>query len=556
MAAAALPIWRRPAILRVAVWVGHLALPLAGLALLVWQPDADVQWEDNLAHLVIVGAGSALALWLGIRMGRDAEAADDARLRLLALALVAAAGFQLLHALATPAVLVDGRTAGFDAASPIGMIAAALLGAASAVELTPPRQAWIRTNHRRMLVALLGVMAAWFVVSVAGLPPLDQPFTIEQSRGVLWTAAVYSVLLYGGAAWTYFRLHRRRPSVMVLGVLTSLSLLAETMVVLASSRTWAVSWWEWHVLQAIAFGYLAYAARTQYRREGTATGLFRSVGLDETVDRVRRGHREALESLVSSLRAGVEPGGDRARLAAHVAERFELTEAQRDVLGESADLYRELDVLFRSYLSPDVAEAMVADPTRAELGGGEAVVTVLMADLQGFTAFSERTPPADVVALLNEYFGVIVPIVLDEGGTVVQFVGDAIMAVFNAPREQADHALRAVRCGLRLQAAVAEIAAGHPGAPRFRVGINTGPALVGNIGAKQMRNFTAIGDTTNTAARIESLAEVDEVLVSTATLAAAGTCVHATARGSVEVKNRAEPVEIHRVESLDESENG
>ncbi len=542
------PLWQRPAVLQTAVWVGHLALPLLGLWWLIARPVLDLRWQDNLAHLAIVGLGSAGALWLGVRMGQDADREHDARLRLLSLALVAAAGFQLLHALATPSVLVDGRTAGFDASSPIGMVAAAILAAASAVDLDGRLGAWVERNHRRLLAALIATMAAWFLVSVTGLPPLDRPFTIESTRGVLWGAAAFSVLLYGGTAWSYFQVHRRRPSVMLLGVVTSLALLAETMVVLASSRTWMISWWEWHVLQALAFGFLAYATRTQQRREGTSTGLFRSVGLDETVQRVQRGHREALEALVGSLR-GADVGGA-AGHAQHVAQQFQLTEAQRDVLGESADLYGELDVLFRSYVSPDVAEALVADPSQADLGGRTAVVTVLMADLQGFTAYAEREDPSAVVGLLNEYFGVIVPLILEEGGTVVQFVGDAVMAVFNAPKEQADHARRAVACGLRIQEAVVLVAEAHPGAPRFRVGINTGPALVGNVGAAQMRNFTAIGDTTNTAARIEALATVGTVAVSAATLAAAGDGVRSRSLGAIEVKNRVEPVQVHVVEQL------
>jgi len=548
--AEAVAVWRRPAVLRVLVWAGHLVVPAVGAVWLVVRPEYDWFWQDNLAHLLIVGAGSGLALWLGIRMSGAADQHDDARLRLLSLALVATAGFQLLHALATPAVLVDARTSGFDAATPVGLLAAALFAAASAIDLSPTRQAWVSRNHRRLLVALLASMLAWFVVSIAGLPPLDQPMKLEDNRATLVVLAIACTLLYGGTAWSYFRVHRKRPAVMLLGVVTAMALLAETMIVLAMGRTWRVTWWEWHVLQAFAFGFLAYAARSQYRREGTATGLFTAIALDETIANVQRGHREALQHLVTILREQAVAPGERARMASNVATQFDLSEQQRAVLGESADLYVELDGLFRSYLSPDVAEQLVADPSRAELGGRIAEVTVLMADLQGFTAFSEQHDPADVVGLLNRFYGAIVPIIIDEGGTVVQFVGDAVMAVFNAPREHADHAIRAVRCGLRMQAAVGPIADATPGAPRFRVGINTGPALVGNIGADQMRNFTAIGDTTNTAARIEGLAQADTVLVSATTRAALPATAVTVEQPGVMVKNKAEPLVTHLVHAL------
>src|SRR5204863_8882907 len=159
-----------------------------------------------------------------------------------------------------------------------------------------------------------------------------------------------------------------------------------------------------------------------------------------------------------------------------------LEEAERNAFAQGflvADLHRRIDRLFRQYLSPDVAQALVDDPSRANLGGRVADVSVLFADLQGFTSFSERMPAHEVVAMLNSVFSAAVPAVFAEGGTIVQFMGDALMAVFNAPLRQEDHALRACR-GLALQRLMAEIE-GAADNPRFRVGINNGPALVGNI---------------------------------------------------------------------------
>jgi class 3 adenylate cyclase len=203
-------------------------------------------------------------------------------------------------------------------------------------------------------------------------------------------------------------------------------------------------------------------------------------------------------------------------------------------------------------MSPDIATSLLAEPDRAELGGAVAEVTVLMADLVGFTPFSERTAPPDVVGMLNAHYGTVVPIVLAEGGTVVQFVGDAIMAIFNAPVRQPDHALRAARAALGAQAATGRLATEHPGWPRFRMGINTGPALVGNIGAHQMRHFTAIGDTTNLAARLEAAAGVGEVVVSEPTLIQLGAYAEARSLGELELKGKSAPVRaFHLVRLLD-----
>ena len=220
------------------------------------------------------------------------------------------------------------------------------------------------------------------------------------------------------------------------------------------------------------------------------------------------------------------------------------------VMLENARLYQQLDGLFRSYMSPTVATALLADPSQAGLGGSRAEVTVLMADLAGFTPFSEASTPEAVVHMLNSYYGVLVPEILNCGGTVVQFVGDAVMAVFNAPVRQPDHALRAASAGLALQRVVTETAALHPDWPRFRVGINTGPALVGNVGAAQMRNYTAIGDTTNLAARLESLADPGTVLIGSTTYEQLGPRALVRDRGTVTVKGRNEPVTCYVLDGL------
>jgi len=209
-------------------------------------------------------------------------------------------------------------------------------------------------------------------------------------------------------------------------------------------------------------------------------------------------------------------------------------------------LHERVDQLLRQYMSPDVASTLIDDPSRAALGGQEIEITVLFADLRGYTSYSEKTPPAQVVEMLNEAFGVAVPIVLDEGGTVIQFMGDAMMAIFNAPNPQPDHALRAARSALALQRAVNALHVGSA-APGFRVGINSGPALVGNIGAPQMRNFSAIGDTTNLAARLQTFAPEGSVVIGASTYALIGPRAIVKPLGHPELKGKAQPVEVYEL---------
>jgi len=203
--------------------------------------------------------------------------------------------------------------------------------------------------------------------------------------------------------------------------------------------------------------------------------------------------------------------------------------------------------IVRRYLAPAAADSFLADPRSQELGGELAEVTVLFADLGGFSTYAESRSPAEVVELLNRYFAMTLPAILDEGGTPIQLPGDAIMAVFGAPIAHADHAIRACRAARRMTAAVEAAAADATDAPRFRIGINTGPALVGNIGSEEFRNFTAIGDTTNVAQRLQASAEPGQVVIgpATATATALGADAAVTPLPPLLVKGREQPVESY-----------
>lgn len=215
-------------------------------------------------------------------------------------------------------------------------------------------------------------------------------------------------------------------------------------------------------------------------------------------------------------------------------------------------LRERVDQLLHQYLSPEVASSLIEDPARAALGGEEVEVTVLFADLRGYTAYSEGRAPSEVVAMLNAAFGVVVPIVFAHGGTVVQFMGDAIMAIFNAPHPQPDHALRAARAALAMQRAVTGLptASTQPG---FRVGVNSGPALVGNIGGADMRNFSAVGDTTNLAARLQTYAPEGSVVMGHGTYELIREQAVVRPLGTPDLKGKSQPVEVYELLSLREA---
>jgi adenylate cyclase len=145
--------------------------------------------------------------------------------------------------------------------------------------------------------------------------------------------------------------------------------------------------------------------------------------------------------------------------------------------------------------------------------------------------------------MLNEYWAGTVPVLEHHGGLIERFAGDAVMVVFNAGDDQADHAARACRAALELQQASGRIADSHPGWPRFRAGVNTGQAVIGNVGSVARRSFTAVGDTTNLASRLQGQALAGQVVIAATTLAELGDSVQVTPLGALELKGKAQPVE-------------
>ena len=175
----------------------------------------------------------------------------------------------------------------------------------------------------------------------------------------------------------------------------------------------------------------------------------------------------------------------------------------------------QLHEAFGTFVDPALTERVLAEGT--DLEGEELEVTVLFADVRGFTAFAERAAAHEVVAALNELYEAIVPVILRHGGHANKFVGDGLLAVFGAPERHHDHAARAV-------AAAQEIATLAQGRLRVGVGVNTGRVVVGTVGGGGRRDFTVIGDPVNTAARVEAVTRLtgDDVLITESTLLALG----------------------------------
>ncbi|MBI2873729.1 MAG: adenylate/guanylate cyclase domain-containing protein [Firmicutes bacterium] len=212
--------------------------------------------------------------------------------------------------------------------------------------------------------------------------------------------------------------------------------------------------------------------------------------------------------------------------------------------------------LFGKYVPPQVVGELLKNPDLMKLGGRRQEATLLFADVRGFTPFAEARPPEEVMDLLNRYLAAMTDVIFEEEGTLDKFVGDQVMAVFNAPLPQPDHALRGVRAAIRIQervTALQEHTAREKGVTlTVGIGVNTGDVVVGNVGTLDRMEYTAIGNNVNMAARLEASATSGVVLISEATYQRVAEWLEAEKVENLTVKGIAKPITAYRALRLHE----
>lgn len=208
---------------------------------------------------------------------------------------------------------------------------------------------------------------------------------------------------------------------------------------------------------------------------------------------------------------------------------------------------------FGTYLDPAIADLILTSGNEALALGQEVEVTALFLDVRGFTGYSEHRPASEVVAMLNDLFGIVVPIIGKHGGHVDKFVGDGLLAVFGAPQPHRDHADRALASALE----IARTLDTRPGGPQVGIGLNSGPVVAGNIGGAGRFDFTVIGDTVNVAARVESATRLtgDAILLSEQTLERLENTNMATitARPTIPLRGKSDAVALYAASTAAES---
>jgi adenylate cyclase len=436
-----------------------VVLPLVGLVSLLLRSRLDPHFENYRLHFLVFGLVGAVAFILGYAAGEAANRRRDARVLLLSLAFMATGGFLGLHALGTHEVLFSEELVGFQVAIPVGLLVAAVFAAGSAFVDVRPGLAPLLIRRRRLLRAgVLIAMAAWFVWTVAKLPPLHGQGEEAATDALLVTVAIVGTVVYAVSAARYWQIYRRRWNVLPAAVIACFLLLAEAMigVALTGERKWHASWWEWHGLIITAYVIIGLAARREWRDE-----RFRHLYLPTTRER----HQD---------------------------------------------------------------------------------VSVLFADLVGFTTFAEQTAPADAAAVLDAYWGIAAPLLTrGYGGELEKFMGDGVLAVFNSRGDQPDHAVRAARAALDLQRALADLSGRHPDWPAMRVGVNSGGAVIREVGGHGHVAYPLVGDTVNTGSRLERLAPPGGVLIGATTYEQLPEGTVVAPRGQLPVKGKGEPVDAY-----------
>lgn len=269
-----------------------------------------------------------------------------------------------------------------------------------------------------------------------------------------------------------------------------------------------------------------------YLRNGLASGVF-------TPDRI-----DGISLLTGQIAVSLKNAELYEQLEERVEERTQQLEVRNQLIRRA----------FGRYLSDDVASALLEAPEGLTLGGERRDVTILMADLRGFTPLTDRLPPESIVSIVNTYLGEMTDVIFRHEGTINEFIGDAILAIFGAPQRQANHAERGVACAVEMQMAMDHVNARNRklGLPPVEMGVSvhSGEVVVGNVGSEKRAKYGVVGRTVNIAARIESHSVGGQVLVSERTLSQVTSPVTTVRQFEIQPKGIGEPLKVFEVAGI------
>lgn len=293
-------------------------------------------------------------------------------------------------------------------------------------------------------------------------------------------------------------------------------------------------------------------ARIRETRDGTELPVIMATAKDQASDVVAALEAGANDYVTKPLEFTV--------VLARVNTQLALKAANDRIRGLAADLERRnafIREVFGRYLTDDIADTVLDSPEGLAIGGERREITILMADLRGFTAHAADRDPGEVVVMVNHFLSTMTGVILDHGGTIDEFIGDAVLALFGAPRPMEDHAATAVACALDMQAAMVTVnrlnaARGLPEVA-IGIGINSGDVIVGNIGSERRAKYGVVGDNVNLTARIESCTSGGQILVSADTRSLCGDRLVVGEEIAVNLKGYGSEVTLYEVAGISDA---
>jgi class 3 adenylate cyclase len=479
---------------------GAIAVPLGVLAYLLTPPASDVRLDDAVQHFAVTTNVSLIAAAMSIAVMRSALDRLHWPSTLVGLGFLSLAGIFAVHGLSTPGVLLRGGLREIAAGSVIALAAQLSLGVPALLFSAryTPAVGWLQrstviTPRRLLALAALAIFAF-------GAFALTQPVLMS---GMVETMTGYGVTSsYGGYGGTALQANPLWV-IAVSGTTTVLFLFAAY----RQSADFARSHLPTHAALAIAFLFLAEAQAAMVLGPVSSLTFWSYHGL---------------MALATVLAIGA--------------------------------LFLELDRRrgLERFLPPTVVERVVTGD-HLSLEGERRTATILFTDLRGSTALAERATPEAAVATVNAYLRAMARAVIDEGGILDKFTGDGLMAIFGAMSDPASGAAAAARAALRMRRDIAQVNAEREarGEPTigYGVGINTGEVVLGEVGLPERSDYTAMGDTVNTAARMESLTKEfgTDVIVSEATAAHLDGAVPLRPLGGATVKGKSAPIAVFAI---------
>jgi class 3 adenylate cyclase len=269
-----------------------------------------------------------------------------------------------------------------------------------------------------------------------------------------------------------------------------------------------------------------------YLRNGLSSGVF-------TQDRI-----DGIKLLTGQIAVSLKNAELYEQLEERVKERTQQLEVRNRLIRQA----------FGRYLSDDVASTLLESPEGLTLGGERREVTILMADLRGFTPLTDRLPPESIVSIVNNFLGEMTDVIFRHQGTINEFIGDAILAIFGAPQRLSDHAERGVACAVEMQMAMDHVNARNRklGLPAVEMGVSlhSGEVVVGNVGSEKRAKYGVVGRAVNVTARIESYSVGGQVLVSERTLSQVTSPVTTAREFEIHPKGVAKPLKVFEVTGI------